>query len=103
NRAAVAEAGEPPEGGSPPAEPPRVVPATITTAAFEHNVRVAGLTEQAHNVEVPRLVMASLPMRTDPALVGRYTAGEAVWLPDAATHLVLERQKKTWLGTRREE
>lgn len=104
NRALRAELEQPTEEGMPPPDRPRPVPRAILRAAYDHNRSCRALREQAGpGVEVPRLVLAAIPARRDPALVCRFTAGETVLLPDAATHVVLERLKKSWLGGRREE
>ena len=51
---------------------------------------------------MPRLFLAVVPLRKEPAVVARYEAGTPLWLPQAVTHVLLRRERKTWLGTKEE-
>jgi len=77
---------------------------TLLESVFSQNLHRLELQGKAGSeVEVPRLVLASLPLRREPAVVCSYTAGNSVWLPDAVTHVVLRRRRKSWLGSKEEE
>jgi hypothetical protein len=54
-------------------------------------------------VEVPRLVLVEFADDRTAGALCRYTAGEPVWLPDAATHVLLVRKKRGFLGYREEQ
>ncbi len=96
--AEAATAGEPP-----PANPPRPVDGALLDAIFSHNLHRRELLERADGaVEIPRLVLASLPLRIEPAIVCGYDAGEAIWLPDQVSHVVLRLQRKGWFGNKEE-
>lgn len=76
----------------------------LLSSVFSHNLHRRELRHKAGiAVEVPRLLLAALPARKDPAVVARYTAGQALWLPVTTTHLVLRRLRKGWLGWKEEE
>lgn len=105
NRALRRELEEPPaEGALPPPDRPRPVSSALLRAVYTYNHARRELREMAGpGVQVPGLVLAAIAGRKDPAVVCRFTAGEPALLPDAATHVVLERLRKTWIGGRREE
>lgn len=89
--------------GVPPAQQPKEVDADLLNRVFSHNLHRRELRLQAgQQVEVPRLFLAILPARKEPAVVCRYTAGEKLWLPDLATHVLVQRERKGWLGTKKE-
>lgn len=96
NQAALAEAGE--------EFSPHRIDGELLNRVFSHNLHRTELRMQAGaNVAVPRLVLAVLPARKEPAVVARYIAGEPLWLPAACTHVVLRRGRKGWLGWKEEE
>ncbi len=91
-------------GEAPPAELPREVPRALLDTVLGHNARLTALREAAGpRTTVPRLLLAAIPARKEPAVVARVVAGEPFWLPAAATHVVLVRRKKALLGTKEEE
>lgn len=80
------------------------IDADLLASVFSHNLHRRELRHKAGvEVEVPRLLLAALPARKEPAVVARYTAGLPLWLPVSATHLVLRRFRKGWLGWKEEE
>lgn len=80
------------------------IDADLLASVFSHNLHRRELRHKAGvEVEVPRLLLAALPARKDPAIVARYTAGQPLWLPVSTTHLVLRRYRKGWLGWKEEE
>jgi|GEM_PF-4671422 len=107
NREILAVMSEPaPSAGGLPvvtSEGPKRVDGTLLSTVFSHNLHRRELLEKVQGkAEIPRLVLASLPMRQEPAVVCGYTAGEGVWLPDVVTHVALRRRRKGWLGSREE-
>ncbi|HEY0840961.1 MAG TPA: hypothetical protein VGD74_12295 [Vulgatibacter sp.] len=84
-------------------EGPKRVDGTLLGTVFSHNLHRRELLERAEGkAEIPRLVLASLPMRAEPAVVCGYTAGEGLWLPDVVSHVALRRLRKGWLGSKEE-
>lgn len=107
NREVLAAMSEPApgEGGLPvvTSDGPKRVDGMLLSTVFSQNLHRRELLERAQGkVEIPRLVLASLPMRKEPAVVCGYTAGEGVWLPDVVTHVALRRLRKGWLGAKEE-
>ena len=94
----VAELAADPEAGE-----LRRLPAALLAGIHGSNRRRREtLAAAGPGVEVPRLVLVELGGE-EPGALCRYTAGEPVWLPDAATHVLLARKKKGFLGYRDEE
>lgn len=86
-----------------PGELPMEVNATLLGQVFSHNLHRRELREKAGaDVTIPRLFLATIALRKEPAVIGRYEAGAPLWLPQATTHLLLRRDRKTWLGTKEE-
>lgn len=82
-------------------ELPMEAEANLLAQVFSHNLHRRELREKAGaDVTVPRLFLAVIPLRKQPAVVCRYVAGAPLWLPQACTHVLLRRERKTWLGTR---
>lgn len=103
--AAMSEPAPAGEGALPvvTSEGPKRVDGTLLSTVFSHNLHRREVLERAKGkAEVPRLALASLPMRKEPAVVCGYTAGEGVWLPDVVTHVALRRLRKGWLGGKEE-
>jgi hypothetical protein len=97
--ALLAELAEDPEAGE-----VRRLPADLLAAIYAANGgRHAAAAEAGPGVEVPRLVLVEVGDDRAPGALCRYTAGEAAWLPEAATHVLLARKKKGFLGYRDEE
>lgn len=97
--ALLAELAADPEAGE-----VRRLPADLLAGihAINHDRReAAAIAGQA--VLVPRLVLVQLGDEKTAGSLCRYTAGEPVWLPDAATHVLLSRKKKGFLGYKDEE
>ncbi len=100
NRAALTELRE---SGAAPSELPTAVDANLLAQVFSHNLHRREVRIKAGpDVQIPRLMLASVALRKEPAVIGRYEAGAPLWLPQVATHLLLRREKKTWLGTKEE-
>ena len=100
NRAALEELRS---GDAAPSQLPTEVDKQLLAQIFSHNLHRREVRVKAGpDVQVPRLVLASIPLRKEPAVLCRYEAGEPVWLPQQATHVLLRREKKGWLGTKEE-
>lgn len=85
------------------AQMPMEVDASLLARVFSHNLHRREVRHRAGpDVQVPRLLLATLPLRTEPAVVCRCEAGAPIWLPDLASHALLRRERRTWLGTKEE-
>lgn len=98
-RALLAELARDPEAGEVRRMPEELLAAIHGTNRSRREVRMTA----PPGVEVPRLVLVELGDDRLPAALCRYTAGEAVWLPDAATHVLLVRKKRGFLGYKEEQ
>jgi len=89
--------------GAAPSQLPTAIDGQLLARVFSHNLHRREVRIQAGpEVQVPRLVLASIPLRKEPAVLCRYEAGEPIWLPQQATHVLLRRERKGWLGTKEE-